>query len=162
MKQARLPCLLIGSAGRNPSGVHRKARRDPPDHEDGHRRARVSNGPSSGRLWVAKTPSGVKLLAFPRLSEGEREVRPLLCPACGGRRGTSSSTRLRPSIPPRPNQSPCSCSTSPCPTRTTTEGAGPAALPDSLSLSATSSRPSEHPCVTIHHPPVDHDSISDL
>jgi len=23
-------------------------------------------------LWVAKTPSGVKLLAFPRLSEGER------------------------------------------------------------------------------------------
>ncbi len=84
MKQARLPCLLIGSAGRNPSGVHRKARRDPPDHEDGHRRARVSNGPSSGRLWVAKTPSGVKLLAFPRLSEGEREVLPLLCPACGG------------------------------------------------------------------------------
>ena len=50
-----------------------------------------------------------------------------------------------------PNQSPCSCSTSPCPTRTTTEGAGPAALPDSLSLSATSSRPSEHPNVTIHH-----------
>jgi hypothetical protein len=67
------------------------------------------------------------------------------------RRGTSYSTRLRPSIPPRPNQSPCSCSTSPCPTRTTTEGAGPAALPDSLSLSATSSRPSEHPNVTIHH-----------
>ena len=31
-----------------------------------------------------KTPSGVKLLAFPRLSEGEREVLPLLCPACGG------------------------------------------------------------------------------
>ena len=44
----------------------------------------------------------------------------------------------------------------------TTEGAGPAALPDSLSLSATSSRPSEHPCVTIHHPTVDHDSISVL
>ena len=64
MKQARLPCLLIGSAGRNPSGVHRKARRDPPDHEDGHRRARVSNGPSSGRLWVAKTPSGVNCWPF--------------------------------------------------------------------------------------------------
>ena len=24
------------------------------------------------------------MLAFPRLSEGEREVLPLLCPACGG------------------------------------------------------------------------------
>ena len=35
---------------------------------------------------------------------------------------------------PRPNQSPCSYSTSPCPTSSTTEEAGPAALPDSLSL----------------------------
>jgi len=42
------------------------------------------------------------------------------------------------------------------------EKAGPAALPDSLSLSATPTRPSEHPRVPIHHPPVDHDSISVL
>ena len=59
-------------------------------------------------------------------------------------------------------QSPRSCSTSPCPTSSTTEEAGPAALPDSLRHSASSSRPSEHPPVPIHDPPVDHDSISVL
>ena len=48
------------------------------------------------------------------------------------------------------------------PTSSTTETSAPAVLPDRLSHFATSTRPAEHPRVPIHHPTVDHDSISVL
>lgn len=49
------------------------------------------------------------------------------------RRETSSSTRPRPSIPPRPSQPRTSCSTSRCLTSPTTEGLPPAVYPHKLS-----------------------------
>ena len=58
-----------------------------------------------------------------------------------------SSTRPRPSIPPRPSPSQSSCSTSRCPTRSTTDGPPPAVRLDELSHSATLSRPAQHPQV---------------
>jgi hypothetical protein len=67
-------------------------------------------------------------------------------------RGTSSSIRPRPSISPTPSKSPTSCSFSRCPPSSTSEALPPAVRPDTLSHSAASGRPSQHPHVPPRHP----------